>query len=147
MKQRTVERGKESRHDLHSPRAVGPEGGIASAMIRKRTIYRRSRPDGEPVRQVGTAGRWLGWAGRVFFGLAALALVGAIVGMIVSATVFSVPKGCEECTPHITVVLLAVMLFLASPVCFVVGIALSIASLRAARVQSRQRPRRRRRQP
>jgi heme/copper-type cytochrome/quinol oxidase subunit 3 len=82
-----------------------------------------------------TAARWLGWGSRVFLSLAALALVCAVAGMIVSGTVFKAPRGCEECVPHITVVVLTIMLLLASFLCGIVGTALYLASVRAVQVR------------
>jgi hypothetical protein len=88
------------------------------------------------MRKTGTVARWMGWAGKAFLSLAALALVGAVVGILLSGTVFGARKGCEECDPHITVVLLSLMLLLVAVVCGIVGTALHVASTRAAQDRS-----------
>jgi hypothetical protein len=87
---------------------------------------------------MGTTARWIGWAGRAFLVLAALALVGAVAGIIVSRTVLGAAKGCEECEPHITVVLLSLTLLLASVLCGIVGAVLYFVSARAARTHGQR---------
>ena len=80
------------------------------------------------ARRPGIAERWTRWAGKGFFALAGLAFAAFVVALVLSSTVFGAPKGCEECTPHISVVLLSITLLLLTVLCGFVGMALYGAS-------------------
>jgi hypothetical protein len=97
----------------------------------------------ERTRSTSAAARWTWLAGRAFLILAGFAFAAFVVGLVLSGTAYGAQKGCEECTPHITVVLYAIFLLILSILLGLVGVVLQAVSIRLGRAPERRRMKKR----
>jgi hypothetical protein len=71
--------------------------------------------------------RMLRAAGSLFLALAAVGLIAIVVSLVLAATAFKAPRGCEECDPYILwSLVIPLMGFVAALVCGVFGLALRL---------------------
>ena len=74
------------------------------------------------------ARRWLGRLSKGFFTMAVISGVAIVVLSILSSTVYGARPGCEECSPHIALVIYAILAVLVSMGSLLVALVLAVAS-------------------
>src|SRR5437016_1672437 len=92
----------------------------------RRAAYRRRVVvmEGEAMNVRG----WLSRFSKGFFALAVISGVAIVVLSILSSTVYGARPGCEECSPHIALVIYAILAVLVSMLSILVAIVLAVAS-------------------